>query len=199
MGIATKNIIQAGITANIENSKINVKIDCEDIFSVFGIYADEYVLFENGSEADFDLRTSGQVYGIAPEGDFSSDNSKVSVKVGNHDKFGAFGCYGIMCGSFVMKADEADQRVTSHADGGMALGVNLNDTKEEAAEYQEGYEAKNFIMRDESSCLTPEDSVISLGSVEEGDDSYKYYLWVETVYSKSDTTKPAEKIVFGIL
>lgn len=56
----------------------------------------------------------------------------------------------------------------------------------------------NFIMRDESSCLTPEDSVISLGSVEEGDDSYKYYLWVETVYSKSDTTKPAEKIVFGI-
>lgn len=184
---------------DVDGTRLAIKADTEDIFNMYGLYADEYVVFEN-SEATFDIKTSGPVYGIAPEGDFSSDNSKVTVNVANYDKFAEYGGtanYGIMCGSFVMKADEPDQLVTVKTAEGMAVGCNLEDTKEEKAAYQEGYEASHFVMRDDSAIQTPADSVISTGSVEQGDESYRYYIWVETVYSKADTSKPAAEAVFG--
>ncbi len=187
-------------TIDVDRSRLKMNVDCADIYSIFGIYAEDYVLFEN-SEAEFDLKTSGQVYGIAPEGDFSSDESSVTVRTDKHDKYDAYGAfipYGIMCGSFVMKSSDPDKKVSSRAEKGMALGVNLNDSRDEPAAYTEGYTAQNIFMRDDSACLLPEDAVFSTGSVPAGDDIYRYYLWVETVYDRTDTSEPAEEVVFGI-
>ena len=187
----------AALNMDIDNSKVAISVDCEEIYSICGIYVDEYVLFEH-SEADISLRASGMVYGIAPEGDFSSDCSKVAVDVGNYEKYGDYACFGIMCGDFAVKAAKPEQKVAVHAENGMAMGCNLGDPQDDPAEYQEGYQPQHFFLREGAECLSPADYTINYGNVDQGDASYRYYIIVETVYSRTDTSKPVQDVVFGI-
>ena len=181
--------------ASFENCKIDFKTDCRDIFSMFGVYTDEYTQFFH-SDVSFDLKTSGQVYGIAPEGDFSSENSVVNVNVGSYDDHGTFETYGIMCNSFVMLSEDPSQTVRSHAENGIALGMNLNDRRDEPVSYRAGYQPQNLYLRNGEVCISPENSAFSLGSVEM-EDIETYYLAIETVYDLNDTSKPAAEVIFG--
>ena len=186
--------LSAGL-AEFEDSKLSLTIDSEDIFNAFGIYTDEYILFTN-SEANVDVHCSGPVYGIAPEGDFSADDSVVNVNVTSYDKYGTYDTYGIMCEELVIRCVSPESKVRSFAENGMAIGCNLNDIHDDPAKYKAGYQAVNVYLRDGSICMLPKESIISLGSVIVGD-LEPYYIYVETYYDANDLNKPASEVLFG--
>ena len=193
-----------GITANsetIEDSRIDIVIDSPYIYGaggVFGIYAFEDLSLLR-SDVSVDIRSCGSSYGIAPEEDFSAEDSLVSVNVVPYADFGDPDAYGIMCGNAIIKLTAPKWQISSYAKDGIALGCNLGlDRQEEPAEFTEGYEAKNVYLRDDTLCLTPKNNVINLGNAVLHDISRDYYLYVETYYDAKDTAKPSEEVVFGI-
>ena len=190
MGISAAN-------GSVDDSDISIKIDTPLIFNAFGVYADEYFSLVN-CNMDVDVHTNGAVYGIAPEGDFGAEESTVNVNVSAYTDYGDLGSYGIMCENAVFLLTDPDRKVTSHAENGMAIGCNLNDINDDKAAYEEGYEAKNFYYRDPgTTCISPESFVVSLGNVQQGEGDEAYYIHVETIYDKNDTSKPAEEVIFG--
>ena len=184
-------------TGSLDDTAVSIKIDTPQIFNAFGVYADEYFSLVN-CDMDVDVHTNGGAYGIAPEGEFGAEESRVNVNVSAYTDYGDIGSYGIMCSSAVFLITDPENKVTSRAEKGMAIGCNLNDINEEKVTYEEGYEAQNFIYRDPgTTIISPEENVVNLGNVQEGEGDDAYYIHVETVYDKNDTTKPAEEVIFG--
>lgn len=190
-GIVAENL-------EIEDSSVSITIDSEDIYNSFGVYAGGYVQV-TGSKVNADIHTTGLAYGIAPEGDFSADNSEVTVNVSAYDTYEPARAYGIMCENAVFRFEDKEKKVTIDVPDGIALGCNLHQIDEEEPVYTENYESKNVFLREGAACLEPENTVISTGGTidEEGSD-YKTYLHLETFYDPSDTSRPLEKLVFGL-
>ena len=190
MGICAAN-------GSLDDSSIAIKIDTPLIFNAYGVYTDEYFTLVN-CDMDVDVHTNGGAYGIAPEGDFGAEESTVNVDVSAYTDYGDIGCYGIMCQNAAFLLTDPAHTVTSHAENGIAIGCNLNDINNDEVVYEEEYEAQNFFFRDPSTaCISPKENTINLGNVPQGEGEERYYIHVETIYDKNDTTKPATDVAFG--
>ncbi len=119
MGICAAN-------GSLDDSSIAIKFDTPLIFNAFGVYTDEYFTLVN-CDMDVDVHTNGGAYGIAPEGDFGAEESRVNVDVSAYTDYGDIGCYGIMCQNAAFLLTDPAHTVTSHAENGIAIGCNLND------------------------------------------------------------------------
>ena len=185
--------------AEIEDSAVQLNMDCPYIFIATGIYTDEDLELRN-SDLAVNIHTGGTVTGVTPEGTLRAENTAVNVAVAAYDDFSDEDdciCYGILCKDFDLTITDPAVEVRSFADGGMALGCNLDDVEDDFAEYEEGYQGTLVTLNGNTVCRTPANAVINLGNVQQGDESYRYYIHVETYYDALDTSVPAAEVVFG--
>ena len=188
----------SGIAVEIEDSTMDITIDCPYIFSVMGIYTEEGLTVLN-SELDVNVRTSGVVNGIAPEGELNVNESAINVTAGTYDYYADLGesaCYGTLCGTAVIRITDPAIRFSSTAEGGLAFGCNLDNIQDDPAEYEEGYQATKIDLQG-CAVQTPANAVAAPGNVPQGDDSYRYYITVETYYDVQDISAPASEVVIG--
>ena len=87
-------------------------------------------------------------------------------------------------------------RFSSTAEDGLAFGCNLDNIQDDPAEYEEGYQATKIDLQG-CAVQTPANAVAAPGNVPQGDDSYRYYITVETYYDAQDTSAPASEVVIG--
>ena len=183
---------------DIDNSKVDILMDCEHHFMAYGIYSEQNLLFENSSEATINIKSGGAAYGIAAEMDFSVDDSNIDVNTEAVPMVGQKEAFGIVCENFVIRESSWDKTVRAFAKDGMAVACNLHDVRETAAGFVNNYTAKNIFMREGAICMIPADNVVSLGSINIGDAISPSYMYVETYYSQADTSKPASELIFGL-
>ena len=176
-----------------DGCNVDIKIDSNEIFSASGMYSEGNVLIAN-SEATIDIKACGEVYGVAPEMDFSVEESNVKISVANHKNYEHLGSFGVLCENLVMKLTEADKKVEVYSEDGIAIGCNTGELGDGPADYIEGYEAKNVYLREGTICSLPLEHEISLGS-KSTQDGYEH-IYLETYYDMNDVTEPAREVHF---
>ena len=181
----------------VDNSKVDITMDCEHHFMAYGIYSDQNILFKN-SEATVNIKSGGAAYGIAAEMDFSVDDSNIDVNTEAVEMVGHKDAFGIVCENFVIRESGWEKTVRTFAKGGMAVACNLHDLHDRPSGFVSDYTPRNIFMREGAVCMIPADNVVSLGSISNGDDEIPSYMYVETYYSQADTSRPAEELIFGL-
>jgi hypothetical protein len=98
--------------------------------------------------------------------------------------------YGILCDGAEISLDDAKYSIVSKAAGGMAFAANTGRQDKKPKTYDASYKMTRFKFADDTMCLVPENSIISLASIP----GSMEYIRVETFYDRTDTAKPAEEV-----
>jgi hypothetical protein len=176
---------QGSITLN--HSEIGVRLDSQNVTDANGIYLQGNMILENESKLTCDMHNRGVVRGFAGEGRLTISNSDTDVSVSSYS---GEETYGILCNSAEMDLDDTKYSIVSKAAGGMAFAANTGRQDKKAKKYDASYKMTRFKFMDDTMCLVPDDSAISLASVP----GSMEYIRVETFYDKADTAKPAEEV-----
>ncbi len=195
------SIFAAGFTllnshyVSIDHSKVGLVIDGKQCVGAIGIYSEEDAEIAQ-SELDIDVRASGDVYAVRTGRDFNADDCVINASAGVYDRvYEGSQCIGLACENAVFRASAPQYRMSFTGEDLAAACDLKKPLSETPAGYDEEYEYTNFFLRDETECLVPEDSAISIGSIEL---SPWDYALIETVYDKADTSRPVTTAVFGL-
>ena len=176
---------QGSITLN--HSEIGVRLDSQNVTDANGIYLLGNMIMVNGSKLTCDMHNRGFVRGFAGEGRLDIANSDADVNVSSYS---GEETYGILCNGAELDLDEAKYSIVSKAAGGMAFAANTGKQDKKVKKYDPAYKMTQFEFKDDTMCLVPEDSGISLASIP----GSMEYIRVETFYDKADTAKPAQEV-----
>ena len=176
---------QGSITLN--HSEIGVRLDSQNVTDANGIYLQGNMILENESKLTCDMHNRSVVRGFAGEGRLTISNSDTDVSVSSYS---GEETYGILCDGAEISLDDAKYSIVSKAAGGMAFAANTGRQDKKPKTYDASYKMTRFKFADDTMCLVPENSIISLASIP----GSMEYIRVETFYDRTDTAKPAQEV-----
>ena len=182
--------INGGDGGNITLNKmlLDMNVVSPNIHGAMGIYTNGSV-----SIADSDIhikgRSVGQVFGLAPEDSLTVNNSLVTVWTESLDKDGA--SYAVCAGGLEASFDRQEGYIlaASQNDNGAAFLVKTGETGETPKGYDPDYKSRRILLKGMAGISFPEKNAVSLTSMK---GSVSSYLYLETVYDKDNTSKPAQ-------
>ena len=184
---------------DINNTEFKVDIDGQEVYCASGVRTIGDINIKD-SAVKISAKTGGSVYGLASEGDIVISDSDVDVTAKYYDTFAEYGVTGssaAIAGNTIKLSDEDTvSRVAATADNddGIAIMAKTGEGGDEPKGYEHDYKAASIIYGTDNSILLPENNAISLASIA---GEVQNYIYVETVYDLSDTTKPASAVEFG--
>ena len=181
----------------VEDSSVSVSMDGNTCYSMAGVIALEDFEILN-SEMEVSVKSIGDVYGFSVERDFNAEDSVVEISAASYEAEEPGNVFGIACENAVFKITDPKYSVTSSAADGIAVAASLNETQEEPASYQEGYVCTNIFLRDDTSCVYPEENAVGQAGFAPTSSQISQYFLLETFYNLQNTSAPAEKVIISM-
>ncbi|MBR0481998.1 MAG: hypothetical protein IJJ48_05955, partial [Firmicutes bacterium] len=177
-----------------DGAKVKINMDSKSAYTSVGLGtggpADTFIIVEDGSELDIDVKTSGHVLGIDVRQRVSVTDSSLKVSAASYDTAIIFGVY---CPSMEVDLKDSKYEVAISAENGIALFATDTDVVD-TADYEEGYEPKLIKIYGDAKILAPEEGEIN----RYGFDPYRSVTPGESVYSKDDKEEAASAVRIAV-
>ena len=181
-----------GGNLNVSNSNLRIRVIGMDVYNASGIYNYNTFITDN-SNVTVNVEARYSAKGITPEDKFYCENSNVDVNV-VPSSIRASQILGIAADNITIDQTGENHAVHSYAEGGIAICSKTGKSGREKKHYSGWVNPSSISLENEATVTTPHSYDFSLTSINGAEDEY---IYLETIYDKDFTDKPADDVTIG--
>lgn len=172
-------------------SKVNVRINAEDVNNCAGISFGGIINAEGGSGIDVNVLGTAETFGVEVGRTLTLIDSSLASSVASTSDSRT---YGVVCGGADISFSSSEYGFQSTAKNGIAFAADTGETTEEEISYEAGYVPAMIKLSEKAVILKPDKAVFGLAAVP----GFGSFIKAETIFAGSDTSQPAQEVSIGV-